>query len=307
MRTRRLACVRPSDITPEGVYRQRRRFLAQAAALGAGVIATRVGAECGAMPKSKLLPGDKLNTLAEITHYNNFYEYSPDKRAVATLAQNLAPRPWSLAIEGEVEQPKTFDIEQMLREHRPVERIYRLRCIEGWSMVIPWEGIPLCELLGRVRPTSRARFVEFVSPHDPSRFYGQRRPTLPWPYTEALTIAEAMHPLTLLATGLYGKPLPNQNGAPIRLVVPWKYGYKSIKSLVTLRLLERQPLTTWPQIAPGDYGFYGNVNPRVAGARGTQSRETRIGELQKRETLLFNGYADQVAHLYAGLDLDTLL
>ncbi len=307
MRTRRTASIRPSEITPESVYLQRRVFLTRAAAMGLGAIATDLGANCGALPKSALLPGDKLNTFAEITHYNNFYEYSPDKRAVATLAQNLAPRPWSISIEGEVEQAKTFDIDQLMREHRPLERIYRLRCIEGWSMVIPWEGIPLCEVLGGARLTSRARFVEFVTLQDPSRFYGQRRPTLPWPYTEALNIAEAMHPLTLLATGLYGKPLPNQNGAPIRLVVPWKYGYKSIKSLVTIRLREHQPITTWPQVAPKDYGFYGNVNPRVAGARGTQSRETRIGELQKRETQLFNGYADQVAYLYAGLDLDSLL
>ena len=173
-------------------------------------------------------------------------------------------------------------------------------------MVIPWEGIPLCRILADARPTSRARFVEFIALHDPARFYAQRRPTLPWPYTEGLTIAEATHPLTILATGLYGKPMPNQNGAPIRLVVPWKYGFKSIKSIVTIRLREQQPLTTWPQVA-GDYGFYGNVNPRVTLARGTQSRETRIGEMRKRETLLLNGYADQVAHLYAGLNLDNLL
>ena len=266
-----------------------------------------IAADCGDFPAAGLLPGERLSTPAEISQYNNFYEYSPDKRAVATLAKNLAPHPWSLGIEGEVEQAKTFDIDQLIREHRPQERIFRMRCIEGWSMVIPWMGIPLCEILARVKPTSRARFVEFVTLHDPARLYGQRRPTLPWPYTEALTIAEAMHPLTLLATGIYGKPLPNQNGAPIRLVVPWKYGYKSIKSIVSIRLRERQPLTTWPQVAPNDYGFYGNVNPRVAGARGSQSRETRIGELQKRETLLFNGYAEQVAHLYAGLDLNALL
>ena len=174
-------------------------------------------------------------------------------------------------------------------------------------MVIPWDGIPLADLLNQAQPTSRARYVKFVSLLDPARMYGQRRPTLPWPYTEGLTIAEAMHPLTLLATGLYGKPMPNQNGAPLRLVVPWKYGYKSIKSIVAIRLEEHLPATTWPQVAPGDYGFYANVNPRVALARGTQSRENRVGELRKRETLLFNGYADQVAQLYAGLDIDKLL
>jgi sulfoxide reductase catalytic subunit YedY len=270
-------------------------------------LAPGLRADCGAVPGNLLLPGDKLNTYAEITTYNNFYEYSPDKRAVAILAQNLRPRPWSISIEGELERPRVIDVDQLVREHPPQERVYRLRCIEGWSMVIPWEGIPLCQVLGRLRLTSRARYVEFVSLYDPTRLYGQRRPTLPWPYTEGLTIAEAMHPLTLLATGLYGKPLPNQNGAPVRLVVPWKYGFKSIKSIVTIGLRERQPLTTWPQVAGSDYGFYGNVNPRVAGARGTQSRETRIGELRKRETLLLNGYAAQVSHLYAGLDLDSLL
>lgn len=170
-------------------------------------------------------------------------------------------------------------------------------------MVIPWDGIPLAEILAHVQPTSRARYVRFVTLHDPARFYGQRRPTLPWPYTEALTIAEAMHPLTLLASGLYGKPMPNQNGAPIRLVVPWKYGFKSIKSIVSIRLEQQQPLTTWPQVST-DYGFYANVNPRAAFGRGSQSREIRIGELRKRETLLFNGYAEEVAHLYSGLDLD---
>jgi sulfoxide reductase catalytic subunit YedY len=307
MRIRRMPDVRPSDITSESVHLQRRRFLTRTAALGMAAATSRAEGHCGASAQGTLSAHDKLNTLSEITHYNNFYEYSPDKRAVATLAQNLAPRPWTLAIEGEAGKSRTLDVDQLLSEHSVVERIYRLRCIEGWSMVIPWEGIPLCEVLARAAPTSRARFVEFVALHDPARFYGQRRPTLPWPYTEALTIAEAMHPLTLLATGLYGKPLPNQNGAPIRLVVPWKYGYKSIKSIVAIRLREHQPLTTWPQVAPKDYGFYGNVNPRVALARGTQSRETRIGEMHKRETMLFNGYADQVAHLYAGLDIDKLL
>jgi methionine sulfoxide reductase catalytic subunit len=289
------------------LHRQRRRFFARAAGFAAAALAPGLRADCGPAPGELLLPGDKPNTYAEITTYNNFYEYSPDKRAVAILAQNLAPRPWSLAIEGEVERPRVVDIDRLLREHPAQERVYRLRCIEGWSMVIPWEGIPLCDVLRAAQPTSRARYVEFVALHDPARFYGQRRPTLPWPYTEGLTIAEAMHPLTLLATGLYGKPMPNQNGAPVRLVVPWKYGFKSIKSIVTIRLQEQQPLTTWSRVAPRDYGFYANVNPRVAGTRGTQSRETRIGELRKRATLLFNGYADQVGHLYAGLDLDTLL
>ena len=293
--------IRASELTPHRVYLERRRFIAQASALLASPALAQAG------EASRTAADDKPSSWDEITSYNNFYEYSPDKRAVATLAENLNPHPWTLSIEGEVARPRVIDVDQLLREFPPQERIYRLRCVEGWSMVIPWMGLPLGDLLRQAQPTSRARYVKFVSLLDPGRFYGQRRPTLPWPYTEGLTIAEAMHPLTLLATGLYGKPMPNQNGAPVRLVVPWKYGYKSIKSIVTIRLEEQQPATTWAQVAPHDYGFYANVNPRVALARGTQSRENRIGELHKRETLLFNGYADQVAHLYAGLDVDKLL
>jgi methionine sulfoxide reductase catalytic subunit len=301
----RLPDVRPSELTPESVYLGRRRFVRQAAALGAAALASGARAQCSGPGASAGPGGDTPNTWDEITSYNNFYEYSVDKRAVAVLAQNLNPRPWALAIGGEVAAARTVDVDNLLREFPPCERTYRLRCIEGWSMVIPWTGIPLRQVLARAQPTSRARFVRFVTLHDPARFYGQRRPTLPWPYTEALTIAEAMHPLTLLATGLYGKPLPNQNGAPVRLVVPWKYGYKSIKSIVAIELVEAQPLTTWPQVSK-DYGFFGNVNPRSTFGRGSQSRENRVGELRKRETVPLNGYAEQVAHLYAGLDLDRL-
>jgi methionine sulfoxide reductase catalytic subunit len=297
MLVQRPSSMRPSDITPESVYRSRRRFLGQTLALG-------MAGWAGGMRLATA--GEKPNTLEEITSYNNFYEYSPDKQAVAALAENLHPHPWTIRIDGEVERPRTMDMEQLLREFRPQERIYRLRCVEGWSMVIPWEGIPLAALLAQAQPTSRARYVRFTTLHDPARFYGQRRPTLPWPYTEGLTIAEAMHPLTLLATGLYGQPMPNQNGAPIRLVVPWKYGYKSIKSVVSIRLEQQQPMTTWPQVSK-DYGFYANVNPHAPYARGSQSREIRIGELRKRETLMFNGYAEEVAHLYAGIDLDKLV
>jgi sulfoxide reductase catalytic subunit YedY len=297
----------PSEITPEGIYLARRRFLRQGAALATalplGLRAARTAADCAPAEVPALLPGERQNTFEEIAGYNNFYEYSPEKTAVKHLAVNLNPRPWQLRIEGEVEKPVTLDIDALAAPARQVERIYRLRCVEGWSMVIPWQGIPLCEVLRTVQPTSRAKFVRFVTLHDPDRFYGQRRSTLPWPYTEALRIDEAMHPLSLLATGLYGKPLPNQNGAPVRLVVPWKYGYKSAKTLVTIRLEEQQPKTTWAQVAPTEYGFYGNVNPDVPHPRWTQTREVRIGELQKRPTLLFNGYAEQVAHLYQGLDL----
>jgi methionine sulfoxide reductase catalytic subunit len=300
MLIRRPSQIRPSDITPEEVYLARRRFLELIGQASALSMAAWMGSA-----RAADMSNDKPNTWEEITTYNNFYEYSPDKHAVAALAQNLNPHPWTIRIDGEVEKPRTIDIAQLLREFRPRERIYRLRCVEGWSMVVPWDGIPLAEVLAQVRPTSRARYVRFTTLHDPARLYGQRRPTLPWPYVEGLTIAEAMHPLTLLATGLYGKPMPNQNGAPIRLVVPWKYGYKSIKSVVDIRLEQQQPQTTWPQVSK-DYGFYANVNPRAAYGRGSQSRETRIGELRKRETLMFNGYAEEVAHLYAGIDLDKL-
>ena len=302
----RRADIQPSEITPEDVYLQRRRFLGHAAALCAAAAAPAAHADADDM-RVTLLPGEKPNSWDEITSYNNFYEYSPDKHAVAALAQNLAPHPWTISIEGEVARPRTLDIEQLLREFRPRERIYRLRCVEGWSMVIPWSGIPLAELLAQAQPTSRARFVKFVTLGDAKQmpFLGSR--VLSWPYVEGLRLDEAMNPLALLAFGLYGEVLPNQNGAPVRLVVPWKYGYKSIKSIVTIRLEEQQPLTTWAQVAPKDYGFVANVNPRIALARGTQSRENRVGELRKRETLLFNGYAEQVAPLYAGLDIDKLL
>jgi sulfoxide reductase catalytic subunit YedY len=305
MLVRRPSSIRSSEITPESFYSARRRFIGQASALA--IAGWTAGMSRPAAAESEVgKTQDKPNTWDEITGYNNFYEYSPDKHAVATLARNLNLHPWTIRIDGEVEKPRTVDIDQLLREFRPRERIYRLRCVEGWSMVIPWDGIPLGEVLAQAQPTSRARYVKFVTLYDPVRFYGQRRPTLPWPYTEGLTIAEAMHPLTLLATGLYGRPMPNQNGAPVRLVVPWKYGYKSIKSIVAIRLEQQQPLTTWPQVSK-DYGFYANVNPRIVYGRGTQSREIRIGELRKRETLLFNGYAEEVAHLYAGLDIDRLV
>ncbi len=294
--------IRPSEITPESVYFSRRRFLKRGVSLAAA--ATGIW-QAGPALADDAAKADRPNTWEEITGYNNFYEYSPDKQAVAELARNLNPHPWSVSIEGEVDNPRVIDVDQLTRQIGVEERVYRFRCVEGWSMVIPWDGIPLAAVLAMARPRSTARFVKFTCLHDPVRFYGQRQPTLPWPYTEGLTIAEAMHPLSFLATGLYGKPMPNQNGAPIRLVVPWKYGFKSIKSIVSIRLEPLQPATTWPQVSK-DYGFYANVNPRASYGRGTQSRENRIGELRKRETLLFNGYGAEVAHLYAGIDLDKL-
>ena len=293
----------PSEITSEALYHERRTFLK-------GLAATALGF---GLPQSLLakddcnihLPSveDELTPLQSITYYNNYYEFSTNKRVVFELAKALTLRPWSLTIEGEVESPFTIDIEDLLHGYTQEERIYRLRCVEGWGMVIPWQGIPLCKLLKKAAPTSRAKYVEFVSLHRPSEMIGQRMGSLQWPYREALRIDEAMHPLTLLVTGLYGKDLPPQNGAPLRLAVPWKYGFKSAKAITHIRLTEQQPTTSWNLAAPSEYGFYANVNPAVAHPRWAQNRENRIGELRKRPTLMFNGYAEQVASLYRGMDL----
>ena len=246
---------------------------------------------------------DKLTPLKDITGYNNFYEFGTSKEDPAQNAGSLKTRPWTITVEGEVNKPKVFDIEELLKLAPLEERIYRLRCVEAWSMVIPWVGFSLAELLKRVEPTGKANYVEFVSLEDREQMPGQKSATLNWPYREGLRIDEAMHPLTLLAVGLYGEVLPNQNGAPIRLVVPWKYGYKSAKSIVKIRLVEKQPVTSWMEAGPNEYGFFSNVNPAVDHPRWTQAKERRIGEFLKRPTLPFNGYADQVAQLYSGMDL----
>ena len=250
----------------------------------------------------RLAEGERLNSFEEITNYNNFYEFSTDKKAVAQLASEVPTRPWKLAVEGEVQKPLTLDLEDLLHGSVVEDRVYRLRCVEGWSMIIPWNDIPLCSLIGRAQPTSRAKYVRFIGAYDPARYIGQRSQALQWPYTEALTTAEDPS-IDALVTGLYGKPLPPQNGSPVRLAVPWKYGFKSIKAIVKIRLEEHKPQTTWTQASPGEYGFYGNVNPQVPHPRWTQEREVRIGEMKMRPTLPFNGYADEVAALYAGLDL----
>lgn len=246
---------------------------------------------------------DELTPFKDVTHYNNFYEFGTGKEDPAQNAGSLKTRPWSITVEGEVNKPKVFDMEELLKLAPLEERVYRLRCVEAWSMVIPWIGYSLAELLKHVEPTGKAKFVEFVSLEDPKQMPGQKSATLNWPYREGLRIDEAMHPLTLLAVGLYGEVLPNQNGAPIRLVVPWKYGYKSAKSIVKIRLVEKQPMTSWMEAGPNEYGFYSNVNPAVDHPRWTQAKERRIGEFLKRPTLPFNGYADQVAQLYSGMDL----
>lgn len=283
------------DITDEALYLDRRNWLKQA-----GVTLAAFA------PVSSLLAArddDKPTTYKDITTYNNFYEFGTSKSDPAENAHTLRPRPWTVSIEGEVKKPAKYAIDDLLRGIPVVDRTYRHRCVEAWSMVIPWNGIQLRELIRKLEPGSKAKFVEFTTLLDPKQMPGQRSGMLPWPYVEALRMDEAMHPLTLLATGIYGKTLLNQNGAPLRLVTPWKYGFKGGKSIVRIRFTEAQPATTWNIAAPDEYGFYANVNPSVDHPRWTQSKERRIGEFIKRPTLPFNGYADQVASLYAGMDL----
>jgi sulfoxide reductase catalytic subunit YedY len=293
-----------SEITPEAVYLRRREFLAGAGAAAWAALPLPLGL---ATRDSRLgrpgLGADEPTPYEDITGYNNFYEFGTAKEDPKRNAHTLRPRPWTVEVAGEVKRPASYALDDLLRPHKPVERIYRLRCVEGWSMVIPWMGIPLRQLITRLEPTSRAKYVEFTTLHDPERMPGQRSRWLPWPYIEGLRMDEAMHPLALLVTGLYGKALPNQNGAPLRLAVPWKYGFKSAKSLVRIRFTEQAPRNTWAVIAPDEYGFYANVNPDVDHPRWSQKRERRIGEFRRRPTLPFNGYADQVASLYAGMDL----
>jgi sulfoxide reductase catalytic subunit YedY len=245
----------------------------------------------------------ELTPLKAITNYNNFYEFSTNKEQVATLSQELPTSPWQIKVAGHVSKPATFDIDDLRKMFPQQERIYRLRCVEAWSMVIPWTGFPLASLLKVVEPTAKAKFVRFETLYSPKYMPGQRGGWYSWPYVEGLRLDEAMHDLTILGTGLYGKPLPPQNGAPIRLVVPWKYGFKSIKSIVKIELVGSMPTSLWMQSAPNEYGFYANVNPEVSHPRWSQASERRIGEFFRRKTLPFNGYAEQVAHLYAGMDL----
>ena len=246
---------------------------------------------------------EPLNSWEDVTTYNNFFEFGTGKDDPARHAHSLRPRPWSVSIEGEVGKPGMYDLEDFLKPHLVEDRVYRLRCVEAWSMVIPWRGVPLGDVIRRVEPTSKARFVELTTLLDEEQMPGQRRRVLDWPYVEALRLDEALHPLTLLATGVYGRDLPNQNGAPLRLVVPWKYGFKSVKSIVRIRFLDSMPRTTWAVSAPREYGFYANVNPDVDHPRWTQSRERRLGEFRRRPTSMFNGYADEVSSLYSGMDL----
>jgi sulfoxide reductase catalytic subunit YedY len=247
---------------------------------------------------------DKLTPLKDITRYNNFYEFGTDKESPARLAGRLKNRPWTITVEGEVKNPQVYEIDQLMKLAPIEERIYRLRCVEAWSMVVPWLGFPLAELIKQAQPSASAKYVEFLSLYDPEQMPGQRSPVLQWPYREGLRLDEAMHPLTLLTFGLYGELLPKQNGAPVRIVIPWKYGFKSAKSIVKIRFVTKQPVTSWMQAGPNEYGFYANVNPDIDHPRWSQAKERRIGEFFKRPTLPFNGYAEQVESLYNGMDLN---
>ncbi len=298
--------INSAEITPRELFYNRRKFMqtAGAAALAALLPPSLwAGEKLSASKKSMYSMDEELTPYKDVTQYNNFYEFGTSKEDPAINAGTLKTRPWSIAITGEVKKPKTFDIDTLLKLAPLEERVYRLRCVEAWSMVVPWIGYSLSELIKQVEPTGNAKYVEFVSLLDPEQMPGQKTAVLDWPYRECLRIDEAMHPLTLLTLGLYGEVLPNQNGAPVRIVVPWKYGFKSAKSIVSIRFLEKPITTSWMKAGPNEYGFYSNVNPEVDHPRWTQAKERRIGEFLKRKTLMFNGYADQVGSLYAGMDL----
>lgn len=297
-----------SEITPKHLYLSRRDFIKAAGLVAGSALLAACGSNAGtasaptAAGKTDEL-GDPVNSYEDITNYNNYYEFSTNKEAVAPLSKNFKSTPWTVEVSGMVNKPKTYGIEDLLKKFPQEERIYRLRCVEAWSMVIPWMGSPLASLLKEAEPTSDAKFVRFVAVHRPEEMPGQGSPFYPWPYQEGLRLDEAMNDLTILATGLYGELMPNQNGAPIRLVVPWKYGFKSIKAIVKIELTDKRPETLWNTVAPNEYGFYSNVNPNVPHPRWSQASERRIGELARRPTLMFNGYAEQVAYLYEGMDL----
>jgi sulfoxide reductase catalytic subunit YedY len=304
-----------SEITPKHVYLSRRDFIAMAgvAAGSAALTACAAPAETSAPDAGPTdLPvavgqtdelGDPLNTFEDITHYNNYYEFTTDKEGVAMMSSNFKTSPWDVEVYGLVKNPKTYSVDDLVKEFEPEERIYRLRCVEAWSMVIPWVGFPLSKLLSQVEPTSDAKYVRFETVFKPDEMPGQTLGWYPWPYQEALRIDEAMNDLAILATGLYGNELPAQNGGGIRLVVPWKYGFKSIKAVIKIELIADMTATMWSTIAPNEYGFYANVNPTVDHPRWSQASERRIGEFGRRDTLMFNGYSDQVASLYTGMDL----
>jgi sulfoxide reductase catalytic subunit YedY len=301
-----------SEITPKDAYLSRRDFMKAASLVtGAALLAACAPTAADDSQNAEPVPtsdatdelGNVVNSYSDITNYNNYYEFSTNKQAVASLAKDFKTQPWTVEVSGLVNKPKTYGVEDLLKLFPAEERVYRLRCVEAWSMVIPWNGFMLSSLLKAVEPTSDAKYVRFETLMDKEQMQGEGSPLYPWPYQEGLRMDEAMNDLTILATGLYGEPLPAQDGGPIRLVVPWKYGFKSIKAIVKIELTAERPNTMWATIAPDEYGFYANVNPNVDHPRWSQASERRIGELSRRETLMFNGYGEQVAHLYDGMDL----
>ena len=318
MLIRKPAAIKSSEITPKSTYLNRRNFLAGATITGAAAVAgiafrdfaelvappltAHANAKIDDLQKSPFSTTEKETPYKDITTYNNFYEFSTDKDGPADLAKNFKTRPWTVTIDGDVKKKQVLDVDTIIKMAAPEERIYRHRCVEGWSIVVPWVGFSLSELVKRAEPLPKAKFVEFTTLYDPKQMPGQRTSVLKWPYVEGLRMDEAMHPLALLCFGLYGEALPNQDGAPLRIVIPWKYGFKSAKSIVRIRFTVDQPMNTWQEAAPREYGFYSNVNPNVDHPRWSQAKERRLGEFLKRPTLMFNGY-DQVANLYSGMDL----
>jgi sulfoxide reductase catalytic subunit YedY len=315
MLIKKSADVPSSEITPTNLYLSRRKFLAGTALAGAAA-ATGLGfrefvspsmtayanAKIDGIKKSSFSTNETVTPYKDVTNYNNYYEFSTDKYEPAGLAKDFKTRPWTVTIDGAVEKKQVLDVDTIIKMASSEERIYRHRCVEGWSIVVPWVGFSLSELINRAKPTSKAKFVEFTTIEDPKQMPGQRGRVLGWPYVEGLRMDEAMHPLALLCFGMYGEALPNQDGAPLRVVVPWKYGFKSGKAIVRIRFTDSQPRTTWAEMAPNEYGFYANVNPHVDHPRWSQAKERRLGEFLKRPTLMFNGY-DQVSSLYSGMDL----
>ena len=308
--------ITPSEITPKEVYLNRRQFMKYGAGAAVTVATSSLflsgrlssspahaGEKIGDYSKGEFVVDEPLTSYKDITSYINYYEFGFDKRSPVMASKNFKTRPWSVVIEGHVKKPGTYNLEDILTPHPLEERIYRLRCVEAWSMVVPWIGFPLADLITRFEPTSKAKYVAFTTLYDPDQMPNLKNPSFPWPYKEGLRMDEAMHPLTIIAVGLYGEVLPNQNGAPLRVVVPWKYGFKSLKSIAKIEFTETQPETTWNQVAPHEYGFYANVNPTVDHPRWSQAEERRIGKSGKRDTLMFNGYEEQVSHLYKDMDL----
>jgi methionine sulfoxide reductase catalytic subunit len=316
MVTKKADEVRSSEVTPKNLYLNRRAFLAGLGIAGAAAVAgfrlhemaspatkADANAKIDGIQKSPFSTTEAITPYKDVSNYNNYYEFSTDKYEPAGLAKNFRTRPWTVSVEGLVQKKQTFDVDSILKMAAPEERIYRHRCVEGWSIVVPWIGFSLSVLLKKAEPLAKAKFVEFTALNDPSQMPGLRTQVLYWPYIEGLRLDEAMHPLTLLTFGMYGEVLPNQDGAPLRLVVPWKYGFKSAKAIVRIRFVEKQPTNSWNLAAPREYGFYSNVNPTVDHPRWSQATERRLGEFRKRPTLMFNGYGDQVASLYNGMDL----